>query len=62
MSKIKIKPRIKIPATNPRPPAVCYLVYPLTIATIISPSRNPPKFPVAKSSPTAEPSPTGKTS
>lgn len=52
----------KIPAQNPSPPKDCYLVYPLTMRDMTRPRRKPPKFPMAKSIPTADPSPTGNTS
>ena len=51
-----------MPAQNPNPPAVCYFVSPFTITVIKRPRRKPPKFPIANNNPTAEPSPTGKTS
>ena len=50
-----MSPKTKTPAQNPSPPALCALVYPFTIIVMISPSRNPPKLPTAKSIPTAEP-------
>jgi hypothetical protein len=55
-------PKTKTPAQNPNPAALCYFVYPFTMIDINVPSRKPPKLPTAKSIPTAEPYPTGKTS
>lgn len=50
----------KIIAQNPRPPKVYPLDSPFTIVLIKSPSKNPEKFPIANSNPTAAPYPTGK--
>ena len=51
-----------MPKQKIRPFSDCCFVYPFTNMLIIRPRRKPKKLPIAKSIPTAEPSPTGKTS
>lgn len=51
-----------MPKQKPSPPAVYPLLSPFTIILSRRPNKNPPKFPTAKRRPTADPSPTGKTS
>lgn len=57
-----MRPKTKIPAQKPSPPPVCAFDSPFTMTVIIKPNKNPPKLPIANKSPTADPSPTGKTS
>lgn len=62
MIKIRIRPKTKTPKQKPNPANVCCFVYPFTIILKNNPQMKPPKLPIAYSKPTAEPSPTGKTS
>jgi hypothetical protein len=61
MTQTKSNPNIKNAKQNIIPYKVCSLFSPWTIILKNKPNKNPAKFPMANSNPTADPSPTGKT-